>query len=86
MGVCRAIKRAAMRGEGYDLASAVEDCKAAAEELKTVAVVATDGTLTTPANGRISTGDYDTDGDRFQISDPPTDQNGAWFPDDKTQL
>jgi hypothetical protein len=67
LGVCSAIKRAAMRGEDVNVQAAIDDCKEAREELKTVPVVV-DGVLL--SSGRVSYGEFDTDSDRFQLDEP----------------
>ncbi len=69
LGVCMAVKRAAMRGEGVNAQAAIDDCKEALEELKTVAVVV-DGEVAAPATGRIGSGSIDDTGDRWQAGEP----------------
>lgn len=68
VGVCLAVKRAAMRGEQVDTTAAVEDCKAAFEELKTEPIVLDDGTLV--RSSRVSTGDMDDTHDRIRLGEP----------------
>lgn len=67
IGVCLAIKRGAMRGEQYDTAAAIQDCKDATEELKTVPIVI-DGEVV--RSSRVSFGDMDTAADRIRIGEP----------------
>lgn len=81
IGVCLAIKRAAMRGEDVNLQAAIDDCKEAKEELKTVPVVV-DGVLL--SSTRVSYGDEDTSGDRFQLDEP--DGSADWGTDEGTRL
>lgn len=85
LGVCFAIKRAAMRGEGYDTQAAVEDCKEAVEELKTVAVVV-DGEKAVPENGRVSYGSFDTSTDRFTMGEDPDGEGDFPGESDGTRL
>jgi hypothetical protein len=71
VGICTAIKRAAMRGEQYDTQSAIEDCKAAFEELKTETIVI-DGEAIYPTGGlgRVGYGEYASDpDDRHTLDD-----------------
>jgi hypothetical protein len=81
LGVCMAIKRAAMRGEQVNLQAAADDCKEALEELATVAVVI-DGELT--GSGRVTTGEFTTSSDRFLLTEP--DGDGLWEEGDGTKL
>lgn len=81
LGVCLAIKRAAMRGEAVNLQAATDDCKEAREELLAVPVVV-DGELL--SSGRVSRGDETTTGDRFQLDEP--DGSADWHTDEGTKL
>lgn len=70
LGVCTAIKRAAMRGEDVNVQAAIEECKEVVEELKTIPVVLEDALAT---SGRVSFGDVDTGEDRFTLDEPDGD-------------
>ncbi len=82
LGVCLAIKRAAMRGEAVNVQAAIDDCKEAKEELKTLPLVDDDGELI--GSGRVSRGDEDTSSDRFQLDEP--DGSADFGIDDGTRL